>query len=153
MAKHLPHPHDHGNPVENGICCILTPLGFKSFLLSLKTNAFLSSISQSCQHALSPACSFPSEWVVVCKWELAWLGHLHNVTGKDLYVSLLSLQKHLHLPSLSWEKQVVLQNAESVPGDQDVEEEANMIKNSWEDLCKKNPLVLKELSKVKSDVA
>lgn len=52
-----------------------------------------------------------------------------------------------------WEKQVVLQNAESVPGDQDVEEEANMIKNSWEDLCKKNPLVLKELSKVKSYVA
>ena len=80
-------------------------------------------------------------------------GHLHNITGKDLYVSLLSLQKHLNLPSLSWEKQVVLQNAESVPGDQDVEEEANMIKNSWEDLCKKNPLVLKELSKVKSDVA
>ena len=80
-------------------------------------------------------------------------GHLHNISGKDLYVSLLSLQKHLNLPSLSWEKQVVLQNAESVPGDQDVEEEANMIKNSWEDLCKKNPLVLKELSKVKSDVA
>ena len=72
-------------------------------------------------------------------------GHLHNVTGKDLDVFLLSLQKHLHLPSLSQEKQVVLQNAESVPGDQDVEEEAKMIKNSWEDLCKKNPLVLKEL--------
>uniref|UniRef100_A0A8C6DNL9 ABC transporter domain-containing protein n=1 Tax=Moschus moschiferus TaxID=68415 RepID=A0A8C6DNL9_MOSMO len=54
---------------------------------------------------------------------------------------------------LYWkQKLVVLQNAESVPGDQDVEEEAKMIKNSWEDLCKKNPLVLKELSKVKSDI-
>ncbi|XP_070635571.1 ATP-binding cassette sub-family A member 17-like isoform X1 [Bos indicus] len=52
---------------------------------------------------------------------------------------------------LYWkQKLVVLQNAESVPGDQDVEEEAKMIKNSWEDLCKKNPLVLKELSKVYS---
>ncbi|KAI4551334.1 hypothetical protein MJT46_017586 [Ovis ammon polii x Ovis aries] len=48
---------------------------------------------------------------------------------------------------LSWKQKM---NAESVPGDQDVEEEAKMIKNSWEDLCKKNPLVLKELSKVYS---
>ena len=64
--------------------------------------------------------------MVVCRWELAWPGRLHNVTGKDLDVFLLSLQKRLHLPSLSREKQVVLQNAESVPGDQDVEEEAKI---------------------------
>ncbi|XP_057604984.1 ATP-binding cassette sub-family A member 17-like [Hippopotamus amphibius kiboko] len=44
--------------------------------------------------------------------------------------------------------QVVLHGAESVPGDQDVEEEAKMVETFVENLCKKNPLVLKEVSKV-----
>lgn len=50
-------------------------------------------------------------------------------------------------------KQVALHSEVAVPGDQDVEEEAKMIETYLEKLCKKNPLVLKELSKVKSDVA
>lgn len=50
-------------------------------------------------------------------------------------------------------KQVVSQSIASVPGDQDVEEEAKMIKTNLEKLCEESPLVLKEVSKVKSDVA
>ncbi|XP_036135798.1 ATP-binding cassette sub-family A member 17-like, partial [Molossus molossus] len=50
-----------------------------------------------------------------------------------------------------WRKrklQVVSQSMVSVPGDQDVEEEARRIKTNLKKLCEKNPLVLKEVSKV-----
>uniref|UniRef100_F6XIP8 ATP binding cassette subfamily A member 17 n=1 Tax=Equus caballus TaxID=9796 RepID=F6XIP8_HORSE len=45
-------------------------------------------------------------------------------------------------------KLVALHSEVAVPGDQDVEEEAKMIETYLEKLCEKNPLVLKEVSKV-----
>ncbi|XP_070316352.1 ATP-binding cassette sub-family A member 17-like isoform X2 [Odocoileus virginianus] len=109
-------------------------------------------------------CSKVSEGYVVQEDIYAWqsLGmgkYLTALAASGLvYLILLFLietsvlwELKARFSGLYWkQKSVVLQNAESVPGDQDVEEEANMIKNSWEDLCKKNPLVLKELSKVYS---
>ncbi|KAB0339548.1 hypothetical protein FD754_023838, partial [Muntiacus muntjak] len=108
-------------------------------------------------------CSKVSEGYVVQEDIYAWksLGMGKYLTALAIsglvYLILLFLietnvlwELKVRFSGLYWkQKLVVLQNAKSVPGDQDVEEEANMIKNSWEDLCKKNPLVLKELSKVK----
>ncbi|XP_065775338.1 ATP-binding cassette sub-family A member 17-like [Muntiacus reevesi] len=109
-------------------------------------------------------CSKVSEGYVVQEDIYAWksLGMGKYLTALAIsglvYLILLFLietnvlwELKVRFSGLYWkQKLVVLQNAKSVPGDQDVEEEANMIKNSWEDLCKKNPLVLKELSKVYS---
>lgn len=57
------------------------------------------------------------------------------------------------MPSiLVLEKQVVSQSIVPVSGDQDVEEEAKMVEANLEKLREKNPLVLKDVSKVKADV-
>lgn len=50
-------------------------------------------------------------------------------------------------------KQVSLQSTVSAPCDQDVEEEAKMIETCLEILCEKNPLVVKEGSEVRPNVA
>lgn len=58
-----------------------------------------------------------------------------------------ALAKALTLPTLVWGKQVT-----SVPRDQDVQEEAKMVQTSLKKLREENPLVLKDVSKVTSDV-
>lgn len=49
-------------------------------------------------------------------------------------------------------KHVVTHEAAAVPMDQDVAQEAEMVETYLEKLREENPLVLREVSKVKSDV-
>ncbi|KAB0401440.1 hypothetical protein E2I00_009224 [Balaenoptera physalus] len=107
-------------------------------------------------------CNQVSEGYMVQKNIYAW-----ESLGMGKYLIALAISGPVYLILLSlietnvlWElkakfsgfnrkqKLVVLHSAESTPGDQDVEEEEKMIESFLENFYKKNPLVLKGVSKV-----